>query len=86
MPLLNGKTKVGLSIAGVVAIAAAIFTAGGSYRAVMSHAEVEGIHETGEQMQPRIDERVRLHLKPIEVKLDEMDKKIDRLLDDRRIP
>ncbi len=86
MPPLNGKTKVGISIAAVVAMAAAIFTAGGSYRAVTSHADVEGIHETGEQMHPRIDERVRLHLNPIEVKLNEMDKKIDRLLDERRTP
>ena len=84
MPLqVNGKTKVA---AGVIAIAAASFAAGGSYRAVMSHAEAREIHETGEQMQPRIDERVQLHLKPIEVKLDEMDKKIDRLLDERRTP
>ena len=84
MQPMNGKAKIGLTIAGVLAILAAVFTAGGSYSSVTAHTEDKAIHEGAGQKERRIDERIRLHLRPMEVKLDQMDKKIDRLLDERR--
>ncbi len=80
-------TKITLSIGAVVAILAAVFSAGASSYRLTSHVDDPEIHETGEAKTKRIDERIdariRLHLKPIEVKLEEMDDKIDRLLDER---
>jgi len=84
MQPMNGKAKIGLTIAGVLAILAAVFAAGGSYSSVTTHTEDKTIHEGARQKEKRIDERVKLHLRPMEVKLDQMDKKIDRLLDERR--
>ena len=79
MPVFNGNTKVALSIAGMLTLLGAVFAAGMSWSKVEAHAENTTIHESPEKKQQRIDDRIKLHLRPIDVRLESMDRKIDRI-------
>ena len=77
---MNGKTKVGLTITGAVAVLLSVFTAGMNYRELTGHIADKSTHESVDAKNHRIDERVVLRLEPIKVQLTEMNKKLDRLL------
>jgi hypothetical protein len=77
---LNGKTRMTLTIAGAIAVLAAVFTAGVSFARLDSHVDNDALHETPMEKTNRINDRINLRLRPIEVQLDEINKKIDHLL------
>jgi len=79
MPALNGNTKVAVSIGFALALIAGVWTAGASWSKVEDHAKDTVIHEGAATKEQRIDRRINLHLKSIDVRLDGMDKKIDRI-------
>lgn len=79
MQPLNGKTQVTLTIAGVVAALSAMFSAGMAYQTLKQHTADKSVHESAKVKIERIDDRIRLHNRPIEVRLDEIDKKLEKL-------
>lgn len=78
--MLNGKTRMGFTIVGALAVLASVFTAGVNYRELSGHVEDTELHESVDAKNMRIDNRVVLRLAPIKVQLTEMNKKLDRLL------
>ena len=76
---LNGKTQVTLTVAGVLAALSAMFSAGMAYQTLEQHTADKSVHESPKAKIERIDDRIRLHNRPIEVRLDEIDKKLEKL-------
>lgn len=77
---MNGKWKIGISLAGILSLLAVAFYSGATYSSLNHHLKRSDFHETRKQKEELIDGRIRLHLKPLEVQLDEMNKKLDLLV------
>lgn len=87
MAEFNGK-RITLTVAGVVAVLAAVFTAGINYHRVEAHVDDTVVHETPMAKTMRIDERIKFRIDPVLVQLsalqsdtDRIEKKLDRLLE-----
>ena len=85
---VNGKTKVGLSIAGAIAILVTVFGMGVNWARIEGHIESKERHENGVEKSRRIDERIGFAVRPLEVKIDtvlirqdRLDAKLDSLLE-----
>ena len=90
---LNGTGKIIIGALGII-VSLTLGAVGGAYMFGGSAADVrhnsENISETRDMVRTlyqtrnsTIDERVLLHLKPIEKDINEINKKLDRLLEDR---
>jgi len=77
---MNGKFKIALSVGGILAVLAMTFNAGATWRSLDSHSTNPTIHQTRQQKERMIDERVNLLIAPMRVELREANKKLDRLL------
>jgi len=81
---VNGKTKLWISAAALFAVISAAFVGGATYTELRQHVEDKSKHETASEKQIRIDrsnEPLAEGIKRNERKLDELDKKINRLLE-----
>jgi TolA-binding protein len=72
--------RIGVAIlALVVAMGAAVTPALLAMGRVGAHIQDSQRHESASEKEARIDDRVDLHMKPIDVRLENMDEKIDEL-------
>jgi hypothetical protein len=78
---MNGKLKVTLSIAGVIAMVSMVFYVGYTWAIISTHLTDIERHQTAREKELLVDERIALHLLPLRVEIREMNKKLDILLE-----
>ena len=83
----NGTTRIGLTIAGVIAAISVVFSAGIVYAKLTFHVEDEAIHTQTEGKYRMIDSRVEMRFGPrldaIDKHLKQIDNKLDWLRNDQ---
>jgi hypothetical protein len=77
---MNGKFKVGVSIAGILALLTITFYAGGTWTQLNNHVNRSDIHQGREIQERTIDGRIDPEIALIQLQLDEINKKLDRRL------
>lgn len=85
---VNGKTKLAIGITSILAVLAAVFTAGVNYRTMAAHVEDPRGHESQDIQEARIDSRIALHTLPLTVhnrscaaNFNRLETKLDRMME-----